>query len=143
MKGTINAYLGNGDNYLFNSFDSGNGDNTPPFVEAKVIQENSLQEKLRILRQQIRERKELSKSFEEQAQDCINELFREKERAIEFRQDASSAQFSISKIRMSVKEEKSKAWKDISELEVAVTNVELELSKRRINNSRLYDTSNG
>lgn len=135
----LNQYQVNLGGYSLPSSHSNNNDSA--FLRVKVMQRESLQEKVNKITAQIKGRKELSDRFEQEAQGCINKLLQQKEKMHYLRQDSSGAEAAIAKTRMSVQEEKSKAWRDIRELEIELVDTEFEMNKRQINNSRFYQTT--
>lgn len=112
-----------------------------PRTKVKALEGESLQEKVRILGAQISGRKSLLEKFEGEVQSRTNQLMQEKATMHHFRQDTSWVESEISKIRMKVQEEKAKAWKDIKDLEIELTEAEFQLGKRKIKNSMVYQSA--
>ena len=114
--------------------------NISPILKVKTLEGESLQEKVRILGQQITERRVLLERFETESQSRINQLSLERTTQHYFKQETSWIEREISKIRLGVQEEKAKVWKDIRELEMELAEAEFQANKRKIKNSMFYQT---
>lgn len=138
---SITQYLGPVNSYDTPSPYSSNNDS--PFIKLKVLEADSLQEKVNILSQQISSRKKLLSGFEKEAQSRINQLNQQKIQLGYYKQDISWIENAITKIKMDVQDAHSRAWKDIRELEIELTDFEFQFNKRKVKNSMTYQSSAG